>query len=119
MADISEKTRKRLETLRRAYVEHLPARVQAIEENWNRLRRGQWSIEVISELSRQVHGLAGSGATYGFAEISDNAYRLELVLDETIESNGNPAAGREGEVERLLQGLKKACGAAVKVVDDI
>lgn len=113
MTDISEKTRKRLEALRRAYVEQLPARVQAIEESWSGLRCGQWSMETLSELSRQVHGLAGSGATFGYAEISDKAHRLELVMDEIMESGGNPGANREGEVECFLEGLKKACLDAI------
>src|SRR5262245_1866762 len=80
MADDREDAKARLDDLRRSYARELPARIRDLAEAWKRLDDGPWDRDGFQAFHRGVHGLAGSGAMFGFAELTGAARSLDLVL---------------------------------------
>ena len=56
--------------------------LDAMESGLLNLDLGAADPEVINEIFRAAHSIKGGGATFGFAEISEFAHRVETVLDE-------------------------------------
>ena len=56
--------------------------LDAMESGLLNLNLGAADPEVINEVFRAAHSIKGGGATFGFAEISEFAHRVETVLDE-------------------------------------
>ncbi len=75
--------------LRTKYVSKLRDRRPEIADFLALCQSGQPGPEVREEMRHKVHGLAGSGATYGFSRISTTARALEMALqsDSVIESS--------------------------------
>lgn len=65
--------------LRDRYRRSLPDKRQQLEQLRDRLRQGEPCVE---EIRRLAHRYSGSGASYGWPEISDAAAKVELA-DET------------------------------------
>jgi hypothetical protein len=59
-----------MEELRSAYLEETRRRAAAMALALDRLEREPDAAQTLGELVVQFHGLAGSGASYGFAELS-------------------------------------------------
>lgn len=94
MTDISDKERllkQQLDRLSVIYAQELPSKIAEIQADWQCLQT-QASGPVVKELIRKVHSLRGSGATFGFPEISGVAQRLEeqLRVISTGMNNGLP-----------------------------
>src|SRR5215831_1063490 len=98
--------------LRAWYRNRLPARIAALESALGGI--GRDNAEAVPSIRRIAHQLRGSGATYGFPEISEKAAVLEAAAEGAL-----PDA-----IQSLLQTLRKAaeCGgedrAAILIVDD-
>ena len=69
MADPAEILQEKLRELRVAYAAQLPEKIRQIEECWAKTQ-ARWDEEALQTLHRMVHSLTGSGATFGFAELS-------------------------------------------------
>jgi HPt (histidine-containing phosphotransfer) domain-containing protein len=76
VADIQDQLR----ALSDAYGEQLPKRIHQLEETCNRVLEHPEQAQGFKALIQQAHGLAGSGATFGFAALSDTARSLEIYL---------------------------------------
>lgn len=98
--------------LRTWYRNRLPARITALETALEGLGRNDQ--ESIATVRRTAHQLRGSGATYGFPEISEAAKSLEEA----------PEGAMAGCIGTLIDTLRKAASgngedkAAILVVDD-
>src|SRR5262245_58730119 len=98
--------------LRAWYRSRLPARMAALESALDGLCRQD--MEATASVRRLAHQLRGSGATYGFPEISQTARAVEDASE----------AGLPEALRSLLQTLRLAAGsggddrAAILVVDD-
>jgi len=68
--------------LRAWYRSRLPARISALEEAKTALSRRD--PDAVESLRRIAHVLRGSGATYGFPEISESARALEEAAEEEL-----------------------------------
>ncbi|HKS17069.1 MAG TPA: Hpt domain-containing protein [Planctomycetota bacterium] len=90
MPDDSEDTRVRINALRKAYGEQLPAKLKEIEDTWTRLAGGAWNSGDFLAFHRAVHALAGSGAMFGFPELSTRARSLDLLLKPMGEGRETP-----------------------------
>lgn len=76
----------RLKALKEQYVAGLPEKLERIRNNWSSLRSLQrFPPDLIQPFREDVHKLAGSGASYGFAALSTLMQRLEHRLDELAE----------------------------------
>ena len=90
--------------LQQEYVASLPLRIQELKadlESWS-----QGSTEAAGSLRSRLHRLAGSGGSYGFAEISAIAREAERWL------GANPATREPAELMPLLERLTLAARAA-------
>jgi chemotaxis protein histidine kinase CheA len=76
MNDKQQQLSQQLEVMHLAYARELPNKIAAIKADWQQLRL-QPNEQTLYELNRKVHGLIGSGATFGFAEVSKVAQALE------------------------------------------
>lgn len=84
-----ERMHRELHRLRQAYVRNLPDKLATIAELWQQMQQ-HWSRETCELLHRNVHGLAGSGATYGLEELGTAACRLEQRLLALLEAGHPP-----------------------------
>lgn len=87
------------EELRRYFAGRLPARIAEIEAALAAARAAGWTGDPLRTAHRLAHSLKGAGTTFGFPEVSEAAGRLEGVLADPGE--------REGEVEEILSRLRK------------
>ena len=98
--------------LRSWYRNRLPARIGALEAALDGIC-GQ-NAEAVASVRRIAHQLRGSGATYGFPEISEMARTVEEAEEKALPE----------VLQALLQTLRSAAGsggddrAAILVVDD-
>ena len=91
---MSEKKRveilKKLSILRRQYVDSLEVRLINLRDYWENLQL-DWDSDTLEDFHREVHALAGSGATFGFTRLSTEARHLERMLFALIQSRTAPA----------------------------
>jgi HPt (histidine-containing phosphotransfer) domain-containing protein len=95
-----------LAALRRGYVAGLPDRARRLRDAFAELDRA-FDTAAATELRRLCHNLAGSGASYGFPEVSAAARRAELLLDASIGGTALAAGALEA-----IEGLVLAADAA-------
>ena len=110
MADAQEKILAQLQALRQRYATELPAKLAEIRSTAKTLH-DQWDDELLRTLHRLTHSLTGSGATFGYADISHAARDLELKLKEIIESGLGKQHNACSEIEGLLEKLEQASTA--------
>ena len=85
----ADQLEKELERLRGSFLEKLPARLQALVEEWNALQGDGWSQDGARALHRSVHGLIGTAGSLGFAKMAKTARRLERKLVAFLDHVGN------------------------------
>jgi diguanylate cyclase (GGDEF)-like protein len=96
-----------LKALRDAYAQQLPERIQQLENTCNRLLEHPEDVEAFKSLIQQAHGLAGSGATFGFSALSDTARTLEIYLKSLGESLTGLSDVQREQVSAMLAAVKR------------
>jgi DNA-binding response OmpR family regulator len=91
--------------LRSLYLKQLKERMAALEQAMLEIKLGRADASSYEVLQFEVHRLNGTGATYGFPEISQTAERLERHLGSAERA---PAI-----VVKLLDALMRAMGESV------
>jgi len=107
MDETQKKLLAQLQLLRENYVRDLPEKIEQIREEANALRSG-WNVELLRTLHRHAHNLTGSGATFGFAEISAAARALEHVLNGLVEADAGPEHPDVEKIESPVCALEAA-----------
>jgi chemotaxis protein histidine kinase CheA len=107
--DLTEAQRRQLEALRLAYEAELPGKITAIAQAAAALGSTA-EAELLHDLHRMVHRLAGSSAIWGFTELSRKAGELEHVVVSWLD-RGSPVAGVDGQVRRLVEELGQSMPA--------
>lgn len=97
--------------LKQAFLQHLPERIGAIEENWNSLSREGWDHLKLTRLFQRIQDLAGSAGKFGLVQVSESVFSLELYFKTFIDSGNHPSQEQIEEVNGLIKSLKA-------VVDD-
>lgn len=93
------------EELRRYFAGRLPARLAELEAARAAARDTGWTAEPLRYFHRLAHSLVGSGATFGFPEVTEHARPLERLLKRCLEGG----EGVEDErVEEMLERLRAA-----------
>jgi len=95
---------EQLRQLRENYAQQLPGKIAALETAAKECsdRAG------VAALRSLAHGLAGSGSTFGFPEVSETARRLE-VLVQTVLDEGRRLSAAEAEIiAGYLDALQRA-----------
>ena len=71
---------QQLAELKKEYLELLPKELKDIKAAWEHIQHVNWDPKKLAELKLASHRLVGSGASYGFANISTAAKLLEEQL---------------------------------------
>lgn len=100
----------KLAALRQGYLEHLPARCDQVRAAWEKALSG--GVEHIALLHRLVHSITGSGATFGFMEVSAQARILEQRLKYLAEASAPFTPEVADELAPMLSALEQACARA-------
>lgn len=107
MAESEKKFQDVLRTLSASYAAQLPEKICHIEDTWAALQK-KWDARVLSDFHRMVHSLTGSGATFGFAELSRIARALEAILKVLVNQEDAANSEQGAEIQQHLSALKKA-----------
>jgi HPt (histidine-containing phosphotransfer) domain-containing protein len=99
---------QQLVALRKGYASRLPGRVEALAANAADLIQ-RWDPAAATDLQRHLHNLAGSGASYGFPDVSYAARAAEDACSAALNAGENPA------LTDLLQALEALSQAVTKV----
>ena len=96
----------RLQALGQKYASQLPVKIAEIKSNWNAVRLDRGNIAALENLYQLVHGLAGSGATFGFPKFSIAAQQVERFLDPGGEYAGLDLNDGESGIVNLVGALE-------------
>ncbi len=99
---MDEKVQEQLRQLRARYAAEVPARIAALVEHWGQVSGVTWAPEAADALLRIVHGLAGSGATFGYVKLSEAARNLELALRPACEAGVALSAAAKERLAALV-----------------
>jgi len=109
----AEALQAKLRLLGEEYVAQLPEKIRQIELAWDGFMQSQDSEE-LQALHRMAHGLAGSGATFGFAEFGGAARSLEQKLVE-LENQGSIASKEQcAAISSQIHALHQAIPATMQ-----
>lgn len=100
----------RVATIRSNFVAGLPGRIEQLERSWRAVREHA-DAEACRSLMQTAHTLAGSGTTFGFAEISALAQVINGVVRGVLEHNEPLTSDRVAEIEAALAGLRRQVDA--------
>ena len=103
--------------LRDEYQSNLPAKIQQLEELWRGLCEDAWDVEAFHLFTRLAHSLAGSGATYGFVQVSQAARALEVCAKQ-FNLNARPNERERAALEILLAQLQDSMLVPPQAMED-
>lgn len=95
----------KLAEIKLAYQSELSDKANELKLLWKALQDEAWNVDRLVELHRLVHNLAGSGATFGFVEISTQARALEIELKALLQGTINHLDAVRAEIPTLLASL--------------
>lgn len=87
------------EKLQKLYISSMPDKHGEITTFWVLAEQQQWQGEAVEKLRYIMHRLIGSGASYGFNDISAAARQVQLLLQPPITEEHLP------EIQRGLQSI--------------
>jgi len=97
-----------LEEQRADFRRSLPGRLDQIETLWHQALNDETPSLALATLERCAHSLAGSGATFGCADIGAAARVLELAASPLVgAAQGLPPEAR-AEVQRAIETLQRS-----------
>jgi len=99
------------EELREYFAGRLPERLAEIEDACRAARDAGWTGQPLRTFHRLAHSLAGSGATFGFPEVSETARDLEHLLAGIMEDGSSPGEPEMREIEGFLAGLRRSAAS--------
>ena len=99
---------QQLTALRKGYASRLPGRAEALAANAADLIQ-RWDPGAARDLQRHLHNLAGSGASYGFPDVSHAARAAEDACTVAL------AAGEDPPLSELLAALEALSQAVARV----
>lgn len=106
-----EKFQAELQKLKEAFAASLPSRVGELDALWGELDLAAASV-TLGRLERALHSLAGSGATFGFPEVSRQAKAMENALRPLADDPSALTTEGKASLVRDWQALRRAMGAS-------
>jgi chemotaxis protein histidine kinase CheA len=108
MAELTKEQVETIESLRRAFRERLPHRVEeVVAAAGDLLGPGEWERPKLEALFHLVHRLTGSSGIYGFTRMSHEAGALEALVTRALEENLPATAPLRAELRRLVLTLSQ------------
>jgi HPt (histidine-containing phosphotransfer) domain-containing protein len=114
---MNDDAQQKILALFQSYQQRLPAKIAAIEQQWQTLQRSPWQAEPWEDFHRQVHSLCGSTGLYGFIELSQALRILEVKL-KTYQHQA-PNVDELAEIPSLLQYIKLTSQLPVKLPESL
>ena len=108
MSDKKQDIKQKLQLLRQQYADKLPERVIDIEQKWLALNQTNPETIEYQNLIREFHSLAGSGASYGFANVTTLSREIENILLESVSNNNQHSEEIINQINTKLSALKLA-----------
>ncbi|HEX2913890.1 MAG TPA: diguanylate cyclase [Chloroflexia bacterium] len=100
---------KELMAMRAGYAARLPAKISRIEEAGQSLLKAGGGLEPLKDLHHLTHSMAGTSGTYGYAELSASARRLEIYLKKIIQGGNHEISSEQSiEISAMLADLSAA-----------
>jgi DNA-binding response OmpR family regulator len=97
---------EQFKVLRKDYASRLPQKISELEKVWAAVLGNNEPGKQLARLRRMVHSLTGSGATFGFKELSDEARKLELLLDMIIAEGDSTIEIRKDKINSLIDNMR-------------
>jgi len=107
MSNPSQQIEDELAKLRDKYKAELPAKINQIGRLWAKIKSSAWGTDHPPELHKCAHNLAGSGRTFGFADISTVARDLDLAIKPLIDSHNAPNIDSIANIDRIIKQLNQ------------
>jgi diguanylate cyclase (GGDEF)-like protein len=104
----------KLRTLRLEYHAMLPVRLAGIRDELARVRQGARNGRILVNFHRLLHNMSGSGASYGFHEISRAAGEVERFVRFLLDSGAPVEGSALQELDSLVDALAAQVEAAVE-----
>lgn len=96
-----------LEEQRADYTRSLPLRLAQIAALWQQVLQGEEAAQALPTLERHAHSIAGSAATFGWAELGLAAQALELAVHPHVEAGQAPSPDAQAGVSRAVEELQR------------
>jgi chemotaxis protein histidine kinase CheA len=116
---MADQSTDRYAALRRTYANQLGRTMDAIRQDWARFRRDA-DLDAAERVRASIHRLTGSGATFGFSDLSEAARETEGLLEWMASDGSLPGKGVH-RVEaalttlmRVAEGIERDPEAAAK-----
>ena len=103
---------KRYQELKRQYVEKLPNRLKELNALWNRLKHVNWDDKALSAMEQGAHKLSGSGRTFQFPAVGEQARGLEHQI-QLLRGKQDVSLAERAKLEAALRSLEHAIHQAV------
>jgi len=97
---------QQMQEIQQDYASQLPDKIEEMEKLWATIKRGRGNKTRVPLLRTLAHKLTGSGATFGFAEITRDAQQLELLLDMIIVEGEETMQNRKEQIDNLLDNMR-------------
>jgi diguanylate cyclase (GGDEF)-like protein len=97
---------RELAELQDQYILNLPKKIARLKDLWRKLIHYSWSDDAFGLLQRISHSLAGSGKTFGFAQLSNDARKLDDYLLTIVNKKQTPSADERAYIDALLKTLE-------------
>lgn len=102
---------ERIRSIRMRFIGALPQFIRDTSERWQKLRHTGWNPVLAKELQVFAHRLSGSGATFGFPEISRTARQLDISLGEVLAQTSEPTPEHTLNLDRQVHDLLRTMRA--------
>ena len=99
----------KLDKLREKYAADLPEQVTDIHKYWQQLINNPGDQDTINELLKICHGLAGTGASFGYTLLSEHTREIEHFLRPVSEKHSDIDMDKMYEVTELIEQLDDDC----------
>ncbi len=111
MINSTAEFQEKIRLLAVSFAEKLPEKVEQIDESWKQLQ-GEWDTQTLQTLHRLVHGLTGSGKTFGFPNLSIVARTLEQILKGLLQESLNADEQQKTEIQKNITELQSIANVA-------
>jgi len=92
--------------LRRAFLRHLPKRLETLRKRGQRLCNQGWDINALTLMLRELQTLAGTCGRYGLLDIGERLFSLESFLAPFVEQVAIPNTGQTEAFAGMLRELE-------------
>lgn len=105
-----EELKRRLRAMHASYRTKVPAKIEAIEALWQRVRTAAPADEARRDLFLAAHTLVGSAPTLGCEPLGAAARELEIALRAAFARNAPVSEDEALAIGRLVAALKHSLG---------